>query len=104
MFHVTIFRLGRLLSWVLAVAGGLVIALLVGMYTLAIGLSNLQTEPATAVFVAVVLLVSVVLGLVIWRLPHFAKAGLGIVLLAGGFMLLPQASCASEHPSMHDCY
>ncbi len=107
MFQVTIFRLGRLLSWVLAVFGVLVIALLVGVYTLAIVLPNFQTEAATAAFVVVVMVVVVlalvVLGHVTWRLPHFARAGLGIVLLAGSFMLLPQASCASEHPRMHGC-
>jgi hypothetical protein len=103
MSQITIARIGRLSSWVLAGIGALVAAALVGAYTLAIGAPHLREGQAIAVFVGVALLALALLGLAIWRLPHFAKAALGILLLAASFLLLPRPSCAQDKPGTVDC-
>jgi len=103
MSQITISRIGRLSSWVLAGVGALVAATLVGAYTLALGAPYLRDWQANAAFVGVALLALALLGLAIRRLPHFAKAAIGILLLAASFLLLPRPSCASEKPGTVDC-
>nr|WP_315207374.1 hypothetical protein [uncultured Albidiferax sp.] len=103
MSQITISRIGRLSSWVLACVGALVAATLIGAYTLALVAHHLRDGQAIAAFVGVALLALALLGLAIWRLPHFAKAAVGVLLLAASFLLLPRPSCASEKPGTVDC-
>jgi len=103
MSQITISLIGRLSSWLLAGVGALVAATLIGAYALALGASYFRDGQATAAFVVAALLALALLGFAIWRLPHFAKAAVGVLLLAGSLLLLPRPSCASEKPGTVDC-
>jgi hypothetical protein len=103
MSQSTISRIGRLSSWLLAGAGALMAATLAGAYTLALGAPHLHDGQAIAAFVGAALLALSLLGIAMWRLPHFAKAAVGVLLLVASFLLLPRPSCASEKPGTVDC-
>jgi hypothetical protein len=94
---------GKIAAGMVAGLGALTVSALAGIYAVVLCAGSIQGVAANWLFLAVVLTALICLGLALSRLSWSWRAVVGVLLVAGGFMLLPRPSCAAEPESHVEC-
>jgi len=95
--------MGKAAALALAGGGALAVSALAAMYVVMLCGRAVSGWIALALFAFVALAALAALSTVLKRLIWSGRAALGVLLLAGSFLLLPRPTCAAEPSSQVGC-
>jgi len=94
---------GKGAALLLASVGVLSVSMLLAGYVVALWGSSLRGLPVTALFGVVAVIVCAAFGFALVQLSWRWRAAVGLVLMAGCFLLLPRSACAAEQQVNVEC-